>query len=118
MFPSKNFLIIKAPLEKNDHPELDNTDLCNEEQIKKYVCMIGHLQWAATLGRYDIPSHVMSMSRLELAPKIGLLERLKRLYGYLPKTTHFAIRCRTKEPNYSHLPEQNHDWSTMVYRDV
>ena len=52
------------------------------------------------------------MSRFRLAPQIGLLERLKRLYGYLLKTKHFAIRCRTKEPNYSNLPVQEHAWST------
>ena len=71
MFPNENFLNVKSPLEKNDHPELDNTKLCNEEQITKYMCMIGQLQWAITLGRCDILAHVMSMSRFRIAPKIG-----------------------------------------------
>ena len=82
------------------------------------MCMIGQLQWTVTLGRYDILAHVMSMSRFRLAPKIGHLERLKRLYGYLSKTKHFDIRYRTKEPNYSHLPVQEHDWSRTVYGNV
>ena len=36
------------------------------------------------------------------------------------KTKYFAtpIRYRTKEPNYSHLPEQEHDWSRTVYGNV
>ena len=110
----KIFHNIRAPLEKNDHPELDNTELCNEEQITKYMCMIGQLQWAVTLGKCDILAHVMFMSRFRLAPKIEHLERLKRLYGYLSKTKHFAIRYRAKEPNYSHLPVQEHDWSGTV----
>ena len=59
------------------------------------------LQWAITLGRYDILTQVMSMSRFRLVPKIGHLERMKRLYGYLAKTKHYAIRYRTKEPDYS-----------------
>ena len=59
---------------------------------------------AITLVWYDILAHVMSMSRFRLAPKIGHLERMKRLYGYLVKIKHFAIRYRTKEPDYSHLP--------------
>ena len=42
MFPNENFINAKSPLEKNDHPELDNSKLCNEEQITKYMCMIGH----------------------------------------------------------------------------
>ena len=107
MFPYKNFINTKSPLEKNDHPELDNSELCNEEQITKYMCMIGQLQWAISLGRYDILAQVMSMSRFRLAPKIGHLERMKRLYGYLAKTKHFTMRYRNKEPDYSHLPKQN-----------
>ena len=71
MFPNKNFLNAKSPLEKNNHPELDKSELCNEEQIVKYMYMIGQLQWAITLGRYDILAHVMSMSRFRLLPKTG-----------------------------------------------
>ena len=36
----------------------------------KYMSMIGQLQWAITLGRYDILAHVMSMSRFRLGPPI------------------------------------------------
>ena len=73
------------------------------------MCIMGQLQWTITLGRYGILAHVMSMSRFRLAPKIGHLERMKRLHGYLAKTKHFIIRYRTKEPDYSHLPKQEHD---------
>ena len=106
MFPNESFVNVKSPLEKNDHPELDNTELCNKGQITKYMWMIGQIQWVITLGRYDILAHVMSMFRFRLVPKIGHLERMKRLYGYLAKNKHFAIRYRTKEPDYSHLPKQ------------
>ena len=81
MFPNENFINAQSPLQENDHPELDNSELCNEEQITKYMSMIG--QWAITLGRYNILSQVMSMSRLRLAPKVGHLERMKRFYGYV-----------------------------------
>ena len=77
MFPDENFINAKSPLEKNDCPDLDNSDLCTEEQITKYMCMIGQLQWAITLGRYDILAQFMSMSSFRVAPKIGHLERMK-----------------------------------------
>ena len=118
MFPNENFLNVKSPLEKNDHPELDITELCNEEQVTKYMCMIGQLQWAITLGRHDILAHVMSMSSFRSGPKIGHLERMKRLYGYLAKTKHFAIRYTTKESDYSHLPKQEYEWTRTVYGNV
>ena len=67
--------------------------------------MVGQLQWAVTLGRYDILAHVMSMSRFRLAPEVGHIERMKRIYGYLSRTKHYALRFRTDEPNYMHLPD-------------
>ena len=91
MFPKENFLNVKTPLKKNDHPELDNTELCNEEQITIYMCMIGQLQWAVTLGRLDILPHVMFMARFRLPPRIGHLERRKRLWVPF-KNQHFSIR--------------------------
>ena len=40
---------------------------------------------------------------------------MKRLYEYLVKTKHFAIRYRTKEPHYAHLPKQEYKWTRTVY---
>ena len=112
MFPGE-----LSPLDKNDHPELDNSEIANEELITKFMCMIGQLQWAVTLGRYDIFGHVMSMSCFRLAPKVGHIKGMKRIYGYLSRTKHYALRFRTEEPNYMHLPELEYDW-TMVYGNV
>ena len=70
MFANKNFINDKSTQEKNDDQELDNSELCNEAQITKYMSMIGKLQWAITLCRYDISAQVMSMSRFRLPPKI------------------------------------------------
>jgi hypothetical protein len=39
-----------SPLEKGDHPEIDNTEKLDEEGIKKYQTMIGCLQWAVFWG--------------------------------------------------------------------
>ena len=50
MFLDKNFINEKSPREKNDHPEHDNSELYNEEQITKYMYMVGQLQWAITLA--------------------------------------------------------------------
>ena len=92
MFPGESFPQVKSPLDKNDHPELENSELANDDLITKFMCMIGQLQWAVTLGRYDILAHVMSMSCFRLAPKVGHIERMKRIYGYLSMTKHYARR--------------------------
>ena len=75
------------------------------------------LHWAVTLGRYDILAHFMSMSRFRLAPKVGHIVRMKRIYGYPSRTKHHALRFRTDEPNYIHLPDLEYDW-TRIYGNV
>ena len=72
MFPGENFINPKSPLEKNDHPELGNSESCNKEQITQYMSMIGKLQWAITLGRYDILAQLMSISRSDGHPKLDI----------------------------------------------
>ena len=59
----------RPPLEAGDHPELDQSDLCNEEEIKQYQTLIGQLQWLISLGRFDIAVHTMSLSRFRAQPK-------------------------------------------------
>ena len=107
-----------TPLDKNDHPELDDTELLNGEYIQHYLIMIGQLQWIVTLGRFDIHAQVTTMSRFRSAPRKGHLERLQRIYGYILKTKHFSTRYRTKEPDYSYLPNMKHDWRYTVYSNV
>lgn len=107
-----------SPLEPNDHPELDTSEFLEDEDIKKYQSLIGALQWAISLCRYDINCAVMTMGRFRTAPRKGHLERVKRIVGYLKKYDMGAIRFRTCEPDYSHLEEPNVDWTYAVYGNV
>jgi hypothetical protein len=109
-----------APMEKSDHPELDATDLCNEDEVAKYQSMIGALQWCISLCRFDIAVSVMTLGRFRAAPRIGHLERVKRVCGYLRKFPHGAIRFRTGIPDYSEYDDKivRHDWMYSVYGEV
>ena len=109
--PPKN---MRTPVDKNDHPELDDTELLTRESIQCYFTMIGQLQWLVTLGRFDIHAEVTTMSRFWSAPRKGHLERLQMIYGYVLKTKHYSTRYMTKEPDYNYLPNVKHDWSYTV----
>ena len=41
----------KTPLDKNDHPELDTSEIQDRAMAAKYLTMAGQLQWLLTLGR-------------------------------------------------------------------
>jgi hypothetical protein len=50
-----------------------------------------------------------------MAPRVGHLNRLKCIYGYLLKMKHASIRIMTEEPDYSDLLDVAHDWTYFVY---
>jgi len=109
---------VTSPLEKNDHPEMDTSPLLDMDDISKYQSLIGVLQWAISLGRFDIATGVMTMSGFRVAPREGHLERVRRICGYLSKMKHGYLRIRTDEPDYSGLPDLSYDWERTVYGNV
>ena len=76
----------KTPLDKNDHPELDTSEILEGDMAAKYLTMVGQLQWLVTLGRFDIHAQVASMSRIRAAPRQGHMDKLKRIYSYAIRT--------------------------------
>ena len=108
----------KTPLDKNDRPELDTSEIPEGDMAAKYLTMVGQLQWLATLGRFDIHAQVATISRLRAAPRQGHMDRLKRIYSYAIRTKDYAIRFRTEQPDYSFFPDQDFDWTYSVYGDV
>ena len=58
--PPKN---MRTNLDKNDQPELDDTELLTGESIQHYLTMIGQHQWLVTLRRFDIHAQVCSKER-------------------------------------------------------
>ena len=66
----------KTLLDKNDHLELDTSEILEVDMAARYLAMVGQLHWLVTLGR------VPTMSRLSAAPRQGHMDRLKRIYSY------------------------------------
>ena len=113
--PSKG---LKTPLEINDHPELDTSDILEGQQVNHYLTMVNPLLWLIALGNFDIQAQVISISRFRAQPRQGHLQRLQRIYAYVIRTKDYATRLRITEPDYSYLPEQNFEWAHTVYGHV
>ena len=109
---------VQSPLEKGDHPELDDSPLLDGDGMAKCQSLIGTLQWCITLGRFDIATAVMSMSSFRVAPRQGHMDRVKCICGCLSKFRNACIRMRTEEPDYSDLPKHEYDWARTVYGEV
>jgi hypothetical protein len=83
MFGTKPHTKVMSPLERNDHPETDDTEVLDEAGIQRYQSLIGSLQWSVSLGRFDVTTAVMTMSCFHAIPRKGHLERAKRIICYL-----------------------------------
>ena len=78
--------------------------------------MVGSAQWSISIGRFDIQSAIMTMSKFFSAPRRGHLDRMKQTIGYLCKLRHYKTRFCVDKPDYSNVPGiQNHDWEHSVY---
>ncbi len=118
MFGTSPSRVHRAPLDKGDHPELDSSELLDAKGVQQYQSLIGSLQWAISLGRFDIATAVMSLSSFRAAPRRGHLDRAKRVCGYLCHMNNATIRFRIGEPDYSDLPNSIQDWDTSVHGKV
>jgi hypothetical protein len=118
MFGSKP-KIYAAPVESGDHPELDVTELLGDDGISQYMSCIGALQWAVTLGRFELLIGVTTLASFRVAPRVGHMERVKRMYGFLRKRPDAAIRFRTGIPNHERSAKPViHDWTQTVYGKI
>jgi hypothetical protein len=80
--------------------------------------LISQLQWAISLGRFDIAVVIITMTAFRSAPRKGNLDQVKQIYGYLSKMRHSAIQICTEEPDYSDIPGAEYGWEFSVYRDA
>ena len=95
----------KTPLDKNDHPELDTSEILGGDMAAKYLTMVGQLQWLVTLGTFDLHAQVATMSRFRAAPRQGHIDRIKRIYSNAISTKDYAIWFTTDQSDYSFLPD-------------
>jgi hypothetical protein len=103
-------------MEKGDSPEIVQSKELDADGVTLYQSLIGALQCAVTLGRFDILAAVLSTSRFRVNPHIRHLERLKRVFGYLRKQPDARIRFRTGVPkNEDIFVVLDHDWMYSVY---
>ena len=100
-------------LDPKYHPELDETDIMDDEGRQIYWSLIGMLQWAVTLGRIDIHHAVMCMSRFRAQPRKGHLQAVARIFGFLENYRSASIKFRTDVPDYSTVENEQaseFDW--------
>ena len=75
----------KTPMPEGVHPESDNSELLDLHGICTYQMLIGMLQWANCVCRFDIAYAISSLSRFNVNPRVNHLKLALHVFGYLKK---------------------------------
>ena len=73
----------KSPMPEGAHPESDDSELLDINGIRTYQMLIGMLQWANCICRFDIAFAIASLSRFNVNPRINHLKLALHVFGYL-----------------------------------
>ena len=86
------------PMETGYHPELDDSELLDDEGHRKYQMLMVILVWLVNIGRIDVSHAASSLSRFTAAPRKGHMKRALRVFGYLKKRPNRRIVVDSRDP--------------------
>ena len=101
-----------TPLSHEYRPEVDITPELKPKEASHYMSLIGVLRWIVELGRIDLCCEGSMLSSHLALPRVGHLEQVYRIFGYL-KAHHNAELVF--DPTIPHVEEsdfERRDWST------
>mmetsp|Transcript_2008 Transcript_2008/g.2744 ORF Transcript_2008/g.2744 Transcript_2008/m.2744 type:complete len:97 (-) Transcript_2008:839-1129(-) len=88
-------------MDTNFHPEIDDSNFLEGDDISLYHMMVGSLSWLIALGRYDVHYASSSLARHNMFSRQGHIHAMQRVFGYLQSNCDFSIIYNTDEPDFS-----------------
>ena len=113
LLPSKCY----SPMSTDYHPELDTSNELKSDGVQYYQELVGILRWAVELGRVDILLETALMSTHLALPRVGHLNQLYRIFGYLKLYPKRKLAFDALHPRISEKMFKKHDWYDF-YWDV
>lgn len=104
-----------TPMRTSYRPELDTSPELIGQDASYYMSLIGVLRWIVELGRADICLECSMMSSCLALPRIGHLEQVMHIFGYLKQHHNAEL---VFDPTYPEIDEnafQKKDWSTSEF---
>ena len=104
-----------APILNDYRSEVDVSDELSPSQAAEYYSLIGILRWIVELGRVDITTEVSMMSSHLALPRVGHLEQVYHIFGYL-KCHHNAEMVFDPTVSDVDMSEfERKDWTTSEF---
>ena len=96
---------------------MDDTAELQAEGVQYYQELIGVLRWAVELGRVDILYEVATMLTHLAMPRIGHLEELLHIFGYLKQRLKRKLAFDPDNPMIDERRFKQYNWYDF-YRDA
>ena len=100
-----------TPMKSAYRPELDDTAELKAEGVQYYQELVGVLRWAVELGRVDILYEVATMLPHLAMPRIGHLEEILHIFGYLKQR---PKRKLAFDPDHPMIDERQFNRTTFT----
>ena len=111
--PSKCYTV----LPKDYRPELETSAELKADGVQLYQEMIGVLRWAVEIGRVDVLIETSLMSTYLAMPRVGHLEQLYHMFGYLKTHPKRKLAFDAQHPRIYERRFNDHDWFDF-YQDA
>lgn len=99
-----------TPMQANYRPELDVTAELKIKEVRYFQELIGVLRWAVELGRIDIAMEVSMLSSHLAMPRMGHLQQVYHMFGYLKVKTKRTLVFDPAHPDIDENRFLQCDW--------
>ena len=99
-----------APLKSGYCPEFNTAPKLKADGVQQYQELIGVLRWEIEIGRVEILLEVSHMSTHLALPRIGHLENLYHVFGFLKEKPKMRLAFDPAHPQISENVFQKYGW--------
>jgi hypothetical protein len=104
---------VRCPMDPGEHPELDESDLLEINEIRQYQMLMGSAQWAISLGRFDIQYATNTLARYAMNPRKGHMKMAKRIFGYLKQVPNAHIKLDIDRLDLTRINFEANEWEDL-----
>jgi Reverse transcriptase (RNA-dependent DNA polymerase) len=110
---------IKTPLSPGYHPETDETDELEDQDVTLYQELVGIIRWATEIGRVDVLHEVAIMSQYQGCPREGHLKNLLQIIAFWRDNPRISLYMDPSLPNVDYTSfVTNREEFLIHYRDA
>lgn len=100
----------QQPFQLGYHPELDITPYLTDDKSNQFQSFISVLHWIVEWGRLDIYVNTALLSIFLTQPRVGHMEALYYIFGYLKAHNHSTMVFDDSILQWRHDDFPTYDW--------